>query len=67
MLDIFATNTNYTHTQGQMADAELSVHHPTISNISNSSTCDDRSNSPRAVTPERGGHEEKEKRKKKVK
>ena len=68
MLGIFASNTNNTHPQGQMADGELPGHHYQItSNIGNSSTCDDRSNSPRALTPERGGQEEKEKRKKKVK
>ena len=68
MLEIIASNTNNTQTQGQMADVEISGHnHQSTSNIGDSITSDDRTNSPRELTPERRGQEEKEKRKKKVK
>lgn len=66
--EIIASNTNNTQTQGQMADVELSGHnHQSTSNIGDSITSDDRTNSPRELTPERRGQEEKEKRKKKAK
>ena len=66
MLEVLCSNINNTEVQGNMDSADSSSHHKINSNVSSSCRYDEKSNSPRALTPERRGQDEKEKRKKKV-
>ena len=50
----------------QVGTSEQEIRFPS-STISNPTVGDDNSNSPRALTPDRGGQEDKDRRKKRVK
>ena len=62
MLEVLCSNINNTEVQGNMGSVDSSSHHKINSNISSSCRYDEKekSNSPRALTPERRGQDEKE-------
>lgn len=66
--EVMTENATDTQRTLQVTDSDISGQEsrfaPTIGNLK---TLDDRSNSPRALTPDRGGQDEKERRKKKAK